>query len=322
MRAMASPTGPLFDPELVPLLEFFPEVRLSAQVLPVLRASIAQLAANASLPQRLPVSVEERRVPGAAGMPDVRSLLYLSTRAAPPLPVLFHMHGGGYVLGAPEINADTHRVLAAELDCAIVSVDYRLAPETPHPGPIEDCYAALRWTHAHAGELGIDASRIGVFGESAGGGLAAALALLARDRREIPLRFQHLIYPMLDDRTCTHADPHPHAGQHVWTAEHNHFGWQSLLGAAPGADGVSAYAAAGRAQDLGGLPPAFIAVGALDLFLEENLEYARRLTRAGVPVELHVYPGAPHAFQMVTGARVSVAAERDSVSALRRALHG
>jgi len=312
----------MMDRELLPLLEFFPEMTLSAQALPVLRASIVQLAASAPVPENLPVTVEERRIPGPAGAPPVRVLIYRCTRSNAPLPVLFHMHGGGYVVGVPEIEADTHRTLAAELDCAIVSVDYRLAPETPHPGPIEDCYAALLWLHRHAATLGIDAMRIGVCGESAGGGLAAALALLARDRGEVALRFQHLIYPMLDDRTCVRSDPHPHVGQHVWTAEHNRFGWSSLLGAAPGSEGVSVYAAAGRALDLSRLPPAFIAVGALDLFLEENLEYARRLSRAGVPVELHVYPAAPHGFQMVADARVAIAAGRDRVNALRRALYG
>jgi triacylglycerol lipase len=172
----------------------------------------------------------------------------------------------------------------------------------------------------NAGALGVDPVNIGVMGESAGGGLAAALALLVRDRNELSLAFQHLIYPMIDDRTCIRPDPHPFAGEFVWHAHNNMFGWTALLGVAPGSADISPYAAAARATDLTGLPPTYIAVGALDLFLEENLDYARRLTRAGVPVELHVYPGAFHAFQFATAATVSKTAWLDSQRALERAL--
>ena len=214
----------------------------------------------------------------------------------------------------------SHRKRVADLGCVWVSVDYRLAPETPHPGPIDDCYAALSWLHHNAAELGVESSRIGVSGESAGAGLAASLALLARDRGEFPLAFQHLIYPMIDDRTSFRPDPHPYAGEFVWTNESNRYGWNALLSGAAGGSDVSAYAAAARAQDLKRLPPTFVAVGALDLFLEENLEYVRRLTRAGVPVELHVYPGAFHGFQRAEEAAVAVAAERDSRNALWRLL--
>ena len=204
----------------------------------------------------------------------------------------------------------------------IVSVDYRLAPETRFPGALEDCYAALTWSFAQAATLGIDAARLGVMGESAGGGLAASLALLARDRREHALAFQHLIYPMLDDRTCIRTDPHPYAGEILWTPHNNAFGWSSLLGVAPGSDNVSPYAAPARAQNLAGLPRTFISTGALDLFLEEDLDYARRLTRHGVPVELHVYPGAYHGFDLVPGTHIGQIASRDSLAALRYALQG
>jgi triacylglycerol lipase len=213
------------------------------------------------------------------------------------------------------------RPMAMTLGCIIVSVDYRLAPEVRFPGAIEDCYAALAWVFEHATELGVDSQRIGVMGESAGGGLAAALALLARDRGKYRLAFQHLIYPMIDDRTCVTSDPHPYTGEFTWTAAGNTFGWSSLLSVPPGSDGVSPYAAAARAQDLAGLPPTFISTGALDLFLEEDLEYARRLTRHGVPVELHVYPGAIHGFDMMPTAQVAVSARRDRLDALRRVLH-
>ena len=209
--------------------------------------------------------------------------------------------------------------MAADLDCVIVSVNYRLAPETIFPGAIEDCYAGLAWTVASADMLGIDAARIGVMGESAGGGLAAALTLLARDRGEHRLAFQHLTYPMIDDRTCV-VDPHPHTGQFIWTPHSNRFGWAALLGHEPGSGDVSPYAAAARADDLSGLPPTFISTGALDLFLEEDIDYACRLMRAGVPTELHVYPGAFHGFDIHPTATVATKARRDRIDALRRAL--
>ena len=202
----------------------------------------------------------------------------------------------------------------------IVSVEYRLAPEVRFPGAIEDCYAALAWLFGRSAELGVEVSRIGVMGESAGGGLAAALALMARDRGEYGLAFQHLIYPMLDDRTCVADTAHPHAGRFVWTPQQNRFGWTSLLGQRPGSPDVSPYAAPARAMDLEGLPPTFISLGALDLFLEEDMEYARRLTRAGVPVEMHIYPGGFHAFDVAPEAQVAQAARRDSAAALTRAL--
>jgi acetyl esterase/lipase len=180
----------------------------------------------------------------------------------------------------------------------------------------------LVWLHANAGQLGLDPSRIGIKGESGGGGFAAAAAVYARDRQGPKFAFQHLIYPMIDDRTAVRKDLHPYVGEFVWTQENNYFGWRSLLGAEPGSADVSPYAAAARAADVSGLPPTYISVGGLDLFLEENMIYAGRLSRAGVPVELHIYPGAYHGFYRVTNARVTKQAEHDTREALRRFLHG
>ena len=310
----------LVDPELLPLLEAFPTVDLSLEMLPAMRSRPARFTIDPADLARTDLTVRE--IPGPAGAPDVKVFHYRPKDASGPLPCILHFHGGGYVGGDAAGQEAVHRPLAADLGCAILSVNYRLAPETRFPGAIEDCYAALAWLAAHAGELGVDATRIGVMGESAGGGLAAALALLARDRGEYPLAFQHLIYPMIDDRTCVTDDAHPYVGEFVWTPHNNRFGWSCLLGAEPGGPDVSPYAAAARAEDLRGLPPTFIATGALDLFLEEDLDYARRLTRAGAPTELHVYPGAFHGFQWAVSSGVARAAARDARDALRRALKG
>ena len=224
------------------------------------------------------------------------------------------------MLGNPEMSDAANKIQAHQLQCVIASVDYRLAPETAHPGPVEDCYSGLKWLHDNAAELGVDPARIAIKGESAGGGLAAGLALLARDRGEVPVAYQCLTYPMIDDHSA--GSDHEYVGEFVWTRESNHFGWQSLLGCEPGSPDVSPYAAAARADDLAGLPATFIATAALDLFLEENLEYARRLTRAGVPVELHVYPGAFHGFQMAPDAVASKQYAADVINGLKLALGG
>jgi triacylglycerol lipase len=308
----------LVDPELRPLIEALPPVALTDELLPLIREAVAPLPPQPDVSAT--VSVDSYAVPGPAGAPDVQLAVYRPVAAQGPLPCIFHIHGGGYVAGSAKAAEPLFRPFAAELGCVIVSVDYRLAPETRFPGAIEDCYAGLAWVFRNAARLGIDSSSIGVMGESAGGGLAAALALLARDRGEYPVAFQALIYPMIDDRTCVADPPHPYAGEYVWTAQNNAYGWSSLLGQAPGSDGVSCYAAAARATDLSRLPPTYISTGALDLFLEEDVEYARRLTRAGVPVELHLYPGAYHGFDFFTTARIAVESRQQLINYLRRAL--
>ena len=308
----------LVDPQLSPLLDLIPPTTLSLETLPALRERPTMFQPDPRDIARTDLTV--RAIPGPAGAPEVEVLFYRPKDLAGPAPCILHIHGGGYVAGDAQSMEAVHRRLAADLSCCIASVNYRLAPETPFPGPVEDCYAALAWLASSARELQLDLARIGVMGESAGGGLAAALALLSRDRGEYRLAFQHLIYPMIDDRTCIAAEPHPFLGEFIWTPSANYFGWKSLLGREPGGEDVSPYAAAARAENLADLPPTFLATGALDLFLEENLEYARRLIRAGVPTELHVYPGAFHAFQWAAEAEVSKAAARDSRAALAKAL--
>jgi acetyl esterase/lipase len=308
----------LVDPELWPLLEFFPPLELTNELLPTLRALQPPRppVAAASL---IAAEVSYHRIPGPPGAPEVNVVLHVP-RTTGRKPCVLHLHGGGFVLGSASSMQSAYQKMAAAAGCIIVSVDYRLAPETRYPGALHDCYAALTWVHAEAHSLGIDTTRVGVMGESAGGGLAAALALLARDRGKHPLAFQQLIYPMLDDRTAARIEAHRFAGEFLWTAAHNAFSWAALLGQAPGSPGVSAYAAPARAEDLSGLPPAYIATGALDLFIEEDLEFARRLMRQGVPVELHIYPGAFHGFDLSPDAQVAQDARRDRLAALKRAL--
>ncbi len=313
----------LVDPELLPPSKQVPSPGFRRDTLTEVRASM-QAKAVAALPaDDAAVSVETLNVPGPGGASLVRVLAYRPTQLQGPFPVLLHLHGGGYVTGSPERKGAEHRKLAVDLGCVIYSVDYRLAPETPFPGSVEDCYAVLRWLHENASQQDLDTQRLGVMGESAGGGLAASLALLVRDRAEFKLSFQHLVSPMLDDRTAVHSSANPWAGEFAWTHQDNAFGWSALLGSALGGPDVSPYAAAARAEDLSGLAPTFLSIAALDLLMEEELEYARCLARAGVPLELHVYPSTYHGFAPTCPkARVSLAAARDSRDALRRAFHG
>jgi len=314
-------TRHLVDPELTAMLDVFPTIQFTREALPQIRANFAEMLAQGSalLPVYPHIAVTKREAPGPAGAPDVPVSVYLPQSAPRPLPALLWIHGGGYVVGNVEQDDAQVKSIVDQVGCAAVSVDYRLAPETAAPGSVEDCYAALKWLHANADELGVDASRIGIGGASAGGGMAAALGLLTRDRGEIPLAFQLLIYPMLDDRTVTTTDPHPYTGEFIWTRDANRFGWTALLGHEPGGAGVSPYAAPARAERLAGLPPTFISVGTLDLFLEEDIEYARRLMREGVPTELHIYPAAFHGFNLMPTAGVAQAFTRDFTDALRRA---
>jgi acetyl esterase/lipase len=293
-------TRHLVAPELLSALDAFPSFDIDLGMIAELRAGGIRRDGLMPLPlspAQQAVHCEQRFVPGPTAAPGVRVLIYRPPgSAADARPAYLHMHGGGYVLGTAELNDGSNRQLAHDLGCIVASVDYRLAPETPFPGAVEDCYAVLEWLHREARPIGVDATRIAIGGESAGGGHAAALALLNRKRGEFPICFQLLDAPMLDDRTGSNPDPHPYCGEFIWTPAKNRMGWQALLGREPGGPDVPAEAVPARAVDLAGLPPTFIAVGALDLFLEESVEYARRLIRAGVPTELHVIPGAFHGF--------------------------
>ena len=208
-------------------------------------------------------------------------------------PAVVYLHGGGMMMASVALYDRLVAGYVAETGVPMLSVDYRLAPEHPHPSPVEDSFAGLRWLVDHADELGVDPARIAVMGDSGGGGLAAGVVLMARDR-DVPLARQVLIYPMLDDRTTT-PDPNlaPFAG---WSYDDNYTGWHALLGDRIGTDDVAEYAAPARATDLSGLPPTYVETGELDIFRDESIEYARRIAATGTSIELHVHPGCPHGF--------------------------
>ncbi|WP_330434061.1 alpha/beta hydrolase [Streptomyces sp. NBC_00825] len=280
-------------------------------------------AALAALPPNDRVEYEDLTVPGPADGPDVAVRVYrpAGSEGAGLLPGILYIHGGGMITGS--IRTDHRQVLplVEAVDAVVVSVEYRLAPEHPHPAPVEDCYAALLWMSGRASELGIDPDRLALYGGSAGGGLAAGVALLARDRGTPRLAFQMLPYPMLDDRNITPSSQEI-TDIGIWDRAANLQGWQALLGERAGTGRVDPYAAPARADDLSGLPPAYLDVGELDLFRDENIAYANRLMQAGVPVELHVYPGGIHAGELLArDAELSTRINGYRVDALDRALN-
>lgn len=264
-------------------------------------------------------TVEERTLPGA----DVALLICLPKHAAAPTSAIYHIHGGGMIVGDNCFGLVEMMNLAEPLGMAVISVEYGLAPEHPHPGPVEDCYAGLVWASAHAHELTIDPERIVVGGMSAGGGLAAGVALMARDRNGPAILGQLLLSPMLDDRNDS-PSARQMRGRGIWDSSSNETGWNALLGdGVRGGPDVSPYAAPSRAADLSGLPPAFIDVGSAETFRDEDVAYASRLWQAGGRAELHVWPGGFHGFDVVAP---SAALSRDAIAAraawLRRQLGG
>jgi acetyl esterase/lipase len=314
MEMQKAPSRDLVDPELVDLLDSVVLPDLSLENLHVLRDMFQPEPHDNGHDG---VAENHCQITSSDGA-SLRLRVLRRADASGLAPVVLYVHGGGFVSGSPELFDFYIRPLVAQLGVVVVGVAYRQAPESVFPSAVEDCYAALRWIWTSASEQSFDLGRVGVLGESAGGGLAAALALLARDRGDYRLAFQMLFEPMLDDRTGSSHEPCPDPGRFVWTASNNQFGWRSMLGREPGTSDVSPYAAPARATDLSGLPPTFIAVGALDLFMAEDIEYARRLIGTGVPTELHVIPGAFHGFYLQTEAKVTDMFVRLSTDALRR----
>lgn len=251
----------------------------------------------------------------------LRLCLYRPASTAALLPVILYIHGGGFVLGRPEMAGNYLAALAQDLNALIVAVDYRLAPEHPFPLPLQDCHTALGWIFREHHRLGINPGKVVIMGHSAGAGLAAALAILARDKGQYPIVAQVLVYPMLDHRTGTADSPHQNqsTGTFSWLPAANQFCWDCLRGSYDLDDERIGLFSPSMQRDLGGLPPSFISVGSLDLFLEEDVEFALRLSRAGVAVELHVYPGAPHLFDQNPG-RITAQSHLDILRALKACL--
>lgn len=285
------------------------------------RAFVRQLlqTMTADLPANDRVIAEDRVIPGPEGAPDVRVRVYTPAEATGVLlPGILYIHGGGMVIGDLDGEHLRAEMLCELTNTVVVSTDYRKAPEHAHPAQVQDCYAALQWMAAHVGELDIDPARIAVYGGSAGGNLAIATTMMARDNAGPAIRFLMAPYPMLDDRN-EHPSTHEITEVGIWDRAGNLEAWQWFLGGNP----ADAYAAPARASDLAGLPPTFIDVGELDLFRDEDIDFAQRLMRAGVPTEFHVYPGAYHASEVFApDAELSRRIWAARISALTRALHG
>ncbi|WP_416982114.1 alpha/beta hydrolase [Streptomyces sp. T028] len=317
---------PPFDPELAAALELIGEMIQPGMTMEdietVRQGPGISMLADMDLTVGGAFEAEDRTVPGPEGAPDISLLICRPTAPAParPRPVVYHVHGGGMVLGNNRVGVDVALDWARELDMVVVSVEYRLAPENPHPAPVEDVYAGLLWTAEHAKELGADPERIVITGASAGGGLCAALALLLRDRGGPRLLGQLLECPMLDDRNDTPSS-HQMAGLGIWDRTANETGWTALLGERRGGPDVSPYAAPARAEDLSGLPPAFLDVGSAETFRDEVVAYASRIWQAGGVAELHVWPGGFHGFDgFAPQAALSGSARRAHLDWLRRLL--
>ena len=304
-----------FDPELAPWVPMLPQLDISDVA--AARATLAEMVAQApAYESPVPLTVTDLTVPGPEGEPDVAVRCYSPAGQAGPRPGLLYIHGGGFILGSVDSEDARAQQLAATTEAVVMSVDYRLAPEHPFPAALHDCYAALSYLAKNAAELGVDPARIGVGGASAGGGLAAATALLARDRGGPPLCMQFLGIPELDDRLET-TSMRTYTDTPVWNRPNAVLSWQYYLGGRP----PSEYAAPARAGNLAGLPPAYVDVCEFDPLRDEGISYAQRLVQAGVHAELHLYPGTFHGSSLIAGAAVSQRMSRNASEAIRRLLH-
>ncbi len=297
-----------YDPELLPILAIVAPAdapTLSRETLPAVRAGmLTSWPSMDSMIAGRPITATEYLVPGPLGAPEIAVTLLSPlghaeriASGAPLVPGLLNIHGGGMMVGHRLMDIPRLADLVIELGVVAASVEYRLAPEHPHPAPVEDCHAALVWMANSALELGIDPSRIVVMGGSAGGGLSAGVALLARDKKSATLAGQLLLCPMIDDRNVTVSSRQYPSGN-TWTRQVNELGWSSLLGAAAGTEAASPYAAPTRAASLANLPPAFIEAGSAEIFRDENVEYASRIWAEGGVAELHIWSGGFHGFDI------------------------
>lgn len=311
----------VYDPVIEEAASQFPQVDITDAL--GTRATIERLRqamAVAGFERPTDDRIEEidRLIPGPDGAPDIPIRIYMPKDRADPGSGFVNFHGGGFIIGDLESEHPRCLAMAAGGGAVAVGVDYRLAPEHPLPAAAEDCYAALRWVADNAEELKIDPKRIAVGGGSAGGNLSAAVALMARDRGGPDIAFQMLIYPVVDD-CCDTPSMKAGAGLYIWDTQNTLDMWDQYVG--PDRDDVSPYAAPARASDLSGLPPAYVVTCEHDPLRDEGIVYAMRLMAAGVPVELHNYPGTVHGFDFLTPSDLSTRAVKESVEAFRRAMH-
>lgn len=307
----------MIDPELQEVVGLLPSADLSDPV--AARAAFAAMIAGmlVDIPGIEALAIEDRDVPGWEGDPDVKVRIYRPKDAQSAVPGILHIHGGGFIVGSIETEHVSAAMMSINTGAVVVSVDYRLAPEHPFPAAHHDCFAALTFLAGSAPELGVDTDRLAVVGSSAGGGLAAATALMARDRGGPALCFQMLHIPELDDRLETHS-MRTFVDSPVWNQPLAVQSWRAYLGAE--VKEVSPYAAPARAEDLTGLPPAYISTAENDPLRDEGILYGLRLLQAGVSVELHQFPGTFHGSALVTTAAISKRAQQESGAVLRRAL--
>ncbi|HEX4015447.1 MAG TPA: alpha/beta hydrolase fold domain-containing protein [Frankiaceae bacterium] len=316
-----TPGEPWLDPEIASILPFLPAAPEGATIQDARKELEAMLGVGAPAPGEENLAVTHRAIPGPDGAPDVPVIIYRPKSASGLLPAVVDFHGGAFIMGSAQMDHMANVRIAKEANAVVVSVDYRLAPEHPFPAGVEDCYAGLLWTHANATELGIDTSRVAITGGSAGGALAAAVALMARDRKGPAICFQALGIPVTDDRLETWS-----SRTFVATPMFNRPGaenmWVSYLGAGYEGRETSPYAAPNRATDLSGLPPAYVQTMELDPLRDEGIEYAKRLMEAGVSVELHSYPGTFHGSGLAMQAAVSRRSAKELTDVLAKVLNG
>jgi acetyl esterase/lipase len=306
-----------YDPELAPFVELIPRSDFSN--IEASRANLASLIAplNAEV-DTTGITIDDRAVPGPDGAPSIPVRVYAPADAhSAARPGLLDIHGGGFCSGSIEMEHAIAVRIVRDLGAVVVVVEYRLAPEHPFPAGADDCFAALQWMHREADDLGVDPARIAVGGQSAGGGLAAAVALMARDRGGPPICFQFLGIPELDHRLDT-PSMRAFVDTPMWNRPNAVISWRNYLGENPGA--VSPYASPSIADDLSGLPPAYVTAMEFDPLRDEDVVYALRMMQAGVAVELHVYPGTFHGSAVMTSAAVSRRAAAELIVALRRGL--
>ena len=306
-----------FDPEIAAVVPLLPDLPGGDPL--AIRVALSEMIAQFPPPDTTGVQIEDRQIPGRDGDPAIPIRIYRPEQRSAPAAV-YSVHGGGFIAGDLETEHASNVVLARELGIVVVSVDYRLAPETPFPGGLEDVYAGLVWTAKNAYELGIDPERIAIAGTSAGGGLCAALALLARDRGGPRITFQFLSVPELDDRLTT-ASMTDFTDTPLWSRPRAIVSWDCYLGAGrAGADDVPIYAAPARATELAGLPPAYVSVMHFDPLRDEGVAYALAMLAAGVSVELHLFPGTFHGSMLIQDAAISKREAAEKITVLRQAL--